>query len=88
VPSGRVNTVAEALQDEQTRARGAVVAFEHPRLGPVREVATPLRVGDEPPPLAPGPARGEHTDAVLRDLCGYGDERLADLRRAGVFGRD
>jgi crotonobetainyl-CoA:carnitine CoA-transferase CaiB-like acyl-CoA transferase len=88
VPSGRVNSVADALEDEQTRARGAVVAFEHPRLGPVRAVATPLRVGDEPPPVAPGPARGEHTDAVLRDLCGYGDERLADLRRAGVFGRD
>ena len=85
VPSGRVNTVAEALEDEQTRARGAV---EHPRLGPVREVATPLRVGDEPPPVAPGPAHGAHTDAVLRDLCGYADERLAALRREGVFGRD
>jgi crotonobetainyl-CoA:carnitine CoA-transferase CaiB-like acyl-CoA transferase len=86
VPSGRVNTVAEALEDEQTRARDAVVGFEHPRLGSVRAIATPLRVGDEAPPVAPGPARGEHTDAVLRDLCGYDAERLAALRRDGVFG--
>ena len=67
VPSGRVNTVAEALEDEQTRARGAVVAFEHPRLGPVREVATPLRVGDEPP-LARGPPRRAHRRGPARPL--------------------
>jgi crotonobetainyl-CoA:carnitine CoA-transferase CaiB-like acyl-CoA transferase len=86
VPSGRVNTVAEALGDAQTEARGAVVGLEHPRLGHVREIATPLRVGDEARPAGPGPARGEHTDTVLRDLCGYDAERLAALRGAGVFG--
>jgi crotonobetainyl-CoA:carnitine CoA-transferase CaiB-like acyl-CoA transferase len=86
VPSGRVNTVGAALEDEQTAARDAVVTVEHPRLGPVREVASPLRVGEGERPLRPGPARGEHTDAVLRELCGYDDARLGDLRRAGVFG--
>src|SRR4051812_35831133 len=88
VPSGRVNDVAAALEDEQVAARDAVVTVEHPRLGPVREVASPLRVGDHERPLRPGPARGEHTDAVLRELCGYDDVRLRELRGAGVFGGD
>jgi crotonobetainyl-CoA:carnitine CoA-transferase CaiB-like acyl-CoA transferase len=86
VPSGRVNPVTAALEDPQAVARDAVVAVEHPRLGTVREVASPLRVGDARRAPAPGPARGEHTGAVLRELCGYGDERVAQLRAEGVFG--
>ena len=31
---------------------------------------------------------GEHTHEVLRDLCGYGEERLRHLTAAGVFGTD
>jgi crotonobetainyl-CoA:carnitine CoA-transferase CaiB-like acyl-CoA transferase len=88
VPSGRVNDVAAALDDEQAAARDAVVTVEHPRLGAVREVASPLRVGNDERPLRPGPARGEHTDAVLRELCGYDEARVDELRRAGVFGGD
>jgi crotonobetainyl-CoA:carnitine CoA-transferase CaiB-like acyl-CoA transferase len=86
VPCGPVNTVAEALEDEQATARGTVVEVEHPRLGTVREVASPLRVGDERRPAGPGPARGEHTDAVMLELCGYSAERQAALRAEGVFG--
>ena len=86
VPSGRVNDVAAALEDDHAAARGAIVTVEHPRLGAVREVASPLRVGDDERPLRPGPARGEHTDAVMRELCAYDDARLGELRRAGVFG--
>jgi crotonobetainyl-CoA:carnitine CoA-transferase CaiB-like acyl-CoA transferase len=86
VPCGPVNTVADALEDDQATARGAVVEVDHPRLGPVREVATPLRVGDERRPPGPGPARGEHTDEVMLELCGYSAGRQAELRAAGVFG--
>ena len=86
IPTGPVNTVGEALRDPQTLARDAVIEFEHPRLGTVREVATPLRVGSEPKPTAPAPARGEHTDEILRELCGYGAERTAALRADGLFG--
>jgi formyl-CoA transferase len=32
-----------------------------------------------------GPALGEHTDAVLRDLAGIADDELAALRAAKVI---
>ena len=87
VPVGRVNDVAEALEDPQTVARGAVVEYEHPHLGTVREVASPLRLSGELPTPSRAPFLGEHTDAVLREVCGYSDEQTAALREAGAFGR-
>jgi crotonobetainyl-CoA:carnitine CoA-transferase CaiB-like acyl-CoA transferase len=51
----------------------------------VRQVASPLRLGDEMP-LERAPFRGEHTEAVLRDVCGYSSGRIEELAAAGVFG--
>jgi crotonobetainyl-CoA:carnitine CoA-transferase CaiB-like acyl-CoA transferase len=85
VPSAPVNDVAAALEDPQTVARGAVVEAEHPSLGTVRQVASPLRLGDEAP-VRRGPFRGEHTEAVLTEVCAYSRERLDELSAAGVFG--
>jgi crotonobetainyl-CoA:carnitine CoA-transferase CaiB-like acyl-CoA transferase len=86
IPNGPVNLVADALDDRQTRAREAVVEFTHPRLGRVREVASPLRVGTDRRPVGAAPSRGEHTDDVLAELCGYSPDRIADLRAADAFG--
>jgi formyl-CoA transferase len=33
----------------------------------------------------PGPALGEHTEAVLRERLGLPDERLAALKASGVL---
>jgi crotonobetainyl-CoA:carnitine CoA-transferase CaiB-like acyl-CoA transferase len=85
VPSSPVNDVEAALQDPQAVARGALVEYDHPSLGPVRQVASPLRVGDELP-LRRGPFRGEHTEQVLVEVCGYSPERVRELAEAGVFG--
>jgi crotonobetainyl-CoA:carnitine CoA-transferase CaiB-like acyl-CoA transferase len=86
VPSAQVNDVRDALSDPQIEARHDIVELVHPRFGTVREVATPLRVGEEPKPLRRGPRRGEHTEEVLLDVCGYSRERIRELERAGVFG--
>ena len=86
VPSARVNDVGMALADPQVEARDGLVEIEHPRLGTVRQVATPLRVGEEEKPARRAPLRGEHTERVLIDLCGYAPERVRELAAAGVFG--
>jgi crotonobetainyl-CoA:carnitine CoA-transferase CaiB-like acyl-CoA transferase len=86
VPSAPVNDVATALEDPQARARGDVVEFEHPDLGRVRQVASPLRLAGAERPPGRGPFRGEHTDQVLVELCGYEPERVRELAAAGVFG--
>ncbi|HKO25837.1 MAG TPA: CoA transferase [Solirubrobacteraceae bacterium] len=86
VPHGPIYEVPEALEDRQAQARGDVVELEHPSLGTVRQVASPLRLSGEPNPLIRGPFRGEHTDEVLREVCGYTDHRITELRANGAFG--
>jgi crotonobetainyl-CoA:carnitine CoA-transferase CaiB-like acyl-CoA transferase len=86
IPCGPVNDVAAALADPQAVARGAVVEVEHDRFGTVRTIASPLRVGPEQRPPERAPRRGEHTEQVLAELCGYSPERLAELGAAGAFG--
>jgi len=85
VPCAPVNDVGAALEEPQALARGAVVQLEHPVLGTVREVASPLRLGDEAP-VARAPFRGEHTESVLAEVCGYSPEQIDELGAAGVFG--
>jgi crotonobetainyl-CoA:carnitine CoA-transferase CaiB-like acyl-CoA transferase len=43
-------------------------------------------VGEELPHPAMAPTVGQHTDDVLREVCGYDDEAIAALRGAGVLG--
>ena len=90
VPASRINDVAGALADPQTIARDDVVEHDHPTLGQVRSIRTPLRLATGADRLerkpSRAPFRGEHTEEVLVDLCGYEPERVRSLRDAGVFG--
>ena len=86
VPHGPIYDVREALEEPHAQARGDLVHIDHPRFGKVRQIASPLRVGPEPNPLARAPLRGEHNDSVLIELCGYSAEEVAILRGAGTFG--
>lgn len=86
VPSAPVNDVAAALEDAQVAARKGVIEIDHPVLGVVRQVASPFRFDDFTPPTSRGPLRGEDTAEVLRELCGYSSEAIAELAREGVFG--
>jgi crotonobetainyl-CoA:carnitine CoA-transferase CaiB-like acyl-CoA transferase len=88
VPCGAVNTVKEAFADPQAAALGSLVEYAHPALGQVRTMRTPFRLStDKAPAVRRGPYLGEHSDDVLREICGYDDERIRSLRDAGVIGK-
>ncbi len=86
IPCAPINDIAAALEDPQVVARGAVIDIEHPTLGDVRQIATPLRFDDFPAPQRRGPYRGEDTAAVVAELCGYSQAEIDELRKSGVFG--
>jgi crotonobetainyl-CoA:carnitine CoA-transferase CaiB-like acyl-CoA transferase len=80
VPCAPVNSVEQALGDPQVVAREGIWEYAHPALGAVRQVASPLRMSDAELPNERAPLRGEHTESVLRELCGYDDEAIARLQ--------
>jgi len=86
VPCGRVNSVAEALEDPQAEARGTIVATDHPNLGVVRSLANAVRVGPVKTDHSRAPMLGEHTVDVLRDVLGYSDARIDQLLADAVVG--
>ncbi|MFB6352940.1 MAG: CaiB/BaiF CoA transferase family protein [Halobacteriales archaeon] len=85
LPVGGVRSVAEALENEQTEARGVVTELDHPAAGPIPVVEHPLNFDraesgfEEAPPLL-----GEDTTDVLRS-AGYDDAAIASLRSAGAI---
>lgn len=86
IPCSPVNTVEQALTEEHTKARGLIVRTEHPRYGEVRSPATAVRAGPPAGGQRRAPRRGEHAGYVLRDLLGYGTDRIGELTEAGAFG--
>ncbi len=82
VPSAPVNDVPTALDDPQLAARNGIVGYDHPNLGAVRQAASPLRVGIETKPVRRAPFRGEHTEQVLGEICGYSAERIRRVSRS------
>ena len=87
VPCAPVNTIAQALDDEQIAARDMIIEVKHPRFGVLREVGTPVKTEGAAPNLSPAPALGQHTEEILRTLLQYDPARIAALRASGALGR-
>jgi formyl-CoA transferase len=85
VPCGRVFRAPDMLADPQYQARGSIISVEHPVFGPIRMQAAHPKLSETPGGVRwPGPALGEHTAAVLLEKLGVGEDRLTELRAAGV----
>jgi len=86
---GPINTLDQVFEDPHVKAREMVVNVPHPLAGPdgAQLIASPLKLSETPvqyrhhPPLL-----GQHTDEVLREVLGYDDNRIAELRDAGAIG--
>ena len=88
IPCAPVNSVGQALQDDQLKARGMIVETEHPRYGQVKQIASPVRVGTDRQDHRRAPLRNEDHAYVVQALLNYPDETVARLTAAGAFGSD
>ena len=84
VPCGRINSVAQALDDPHTAARRMVETVSHPTIGDLKMLGIPFKLSDTPAAVRrPPPLLGEHTDEVLAEL-GMDAAAIAKLRAAKV----
>ena len=86
VPCGRIFSAPDMLADPQYQAREAIVETDHPVFGKVKMQNVFPKLSETPGAVRwPGPALGEHTDAVLSEALGFTPEKIAGLRADGVI---
>ena len=84
IPAGPIRTVGEALTDPQVIARNFIVELEHPALGMVKSLATPIHMSGaglsfrNHPPLL-----GEQTTEILAEF-GYSAQEIQQYKEAGI----
>jgi formyl-CoA transferase len=84
VPSGPINTYADVMADPHVLARELVVDTEHPTLGRIKTLGTPVKLSDTPLiPGRPAPLLGQHTDEVLAGV-GFSDAEIRSMRERGT----
>jgi len=85
IPCGPINDYAQVFADPQVVARRMVVETDHPTLGHVRTLGSPIKMSATPPDVSRrAPLFGEHTDEVLRE-AGFSDTEIAALRKANAI---
>ncbi len=84
VPAGPVHDYAAVVQDPQVLANEYITTLEHPALGSVGGVGTPIKMSGMPTgPRTTAPELGQHTEEVLLEL-GYSWPDIEELKKAEV----
>ena len=84
IPCAAIQSFDKVFSDPQLLARDFFPDAPHPRVGPVRQIASAMRFSETPTRIdRAGPMLGEHSREVLREL-GLAPERIDALIEAKV----
>jgi len=86
VPSGKVFTAKDMVEDEHYAARENVVTVEDPEIGafPMQNVVP--RLSDTPGEVRwTGPTLGQHNEEIYGDVLGLDAKELAELQERGTI---
>jgi crotonobetainyl-CoA:carnitine CoA-transferase CaiB-like acyl-CoA transferase len=79
-----VQDYQDILNSEQALANGYITEMDHPQIGKVRVVGTPITLSDTPLDTSnPPPELGQHSEEVLLE-AGYSWEDIARFREKGA----
>ena len=85
VPSGPINSYAEALADPHALARQMVVDLVHPGAGPIKALGIPVKLSETPGAVdRAAPLLGQHTAEILTEL-GYSRAEQRELEARGII---
>jgi crotonobetainyl-CoA:carnitine CoA-transferase CaiB-like acyl-CoA transferase len=86
IPSGPINSLKDVFDDEHAKSREMIFEYEHPNLGKVKQVLSPVNVGkNNKNNLSRAPLYNEHTDDILRNRLNYSEDEIQRLKDNGII---
>lgn len=86
VPAGIVATAEDLYYDPHLRARGMIVAVDHPADGRIEHAGVNVHLRATPGRAdLPTPTKGQHNDYVFHEILGLNVTQRARLEAAGVL---
>jgi formyl-CoA transferase len=85
IPCGPILSMKEIAEEPSLRATGTVVEVDHPTRGKYLTVGNPIKMSDSPSEVTRSPLLGEHTQEILRDVLGFGEKQIAEIKSAGAL---
>ncbi|MBL8062742.1 MAG: CoA transferase [Anaerolineales bacterium] len=83
-PCGPINNFEQVFAMRQVREREMLVEMPHPTIGVLPLVGSPLKMKGTPVQYkSPPPLMGEHTADILKDVLGYSEEKVLELKGRG-----
>jgi len=84
VPASPIYNLAEVYQDAHVKSREMRFDFEHPSLGTIEQIGSPMKFSTTPVEFRlPPPTLGQHTKDILMWL-GYSTKKIQDFGQSGV----
>lgn len=84
VPASAIYNLAEVYQDPHVKSREMRFTFEHPSLGTIDQIGSPMKFSTTLVEFRlPPPTLGQHTKDILMWL-GYSAQKIQDFRQSGV----
>lgn len=69
IPSGPINNLEQVVNDAQLQSRGMFITQDHPTVGKIKMIGSPLKLSRTPVAMKyPPPAPGEHQEEVMNRI--------------------
>ena len=85
VPAGAVMGIMDFMKSDDLYESGFLQTLDQPGLGEVIIPTSAIRLSDSPVTAAPAPHLGDYNDHVYKDILGYSDEKIAELKAEDVI---
>jgi len=85
IPVGPILSMKEIAEEPSLRETGTVVEVDHPGRGKYLTVGNPVKMSDSVTEVKRSPLLGEHTDEILKDVLGFKDAEIAEIKNSGAL---
>lgn len=86
IPSGKIYTAPDMLEDAHFKAREAIITTMHPTFGELKMQNVAPKLSKTPGNIRrPGPELGQHNDEVYGEILAMTAEQMAELKARGII---